>query len=286
MTFTKILRAGSFALCLALAAHISNAQLKVPAPSPKQTLEQDFALSTIKIEYSRPGVKGRTVFGDVVPYGKVWRTGANQSTKITFGDDVKVEGKDLKAGTYALYTVPNKDSWDVMFYKDLTLGGNVADYKTENEVLRIQVKPTALANPVETFTINVADIKPNTANIEMCWANTRAAFNVTTDIDTRIMKNIEANVEKDNRPYYQAATYYLDNDKDLNKALTWVNKAIESNPDAYYMMHTKAKIQLKLKDYAGAIATAEQSKAKAAEEKNDDYVRMNDKLIAEAKAKK
>lgn len=285
MTLTKSIRY-VFVSLLMLSASVVSAQLKVPAPSPKQTLEQDFALSTIKIEYSRPSVKGRTVFGDVVPYGKTWRTGANQSTKITFGEDVKVEGKDLKAGTYALYTVPNKDSWDVMFYKDLTLGGDVAEYKTENEVLRVQVKPTALANAVETFTINVNDIKSNSANIEMLWANTRAAFNVTSDIDSRIMKNIEANVEKDNRPYYQAATYYYENGKDLNKALAWINKAAENNPDAYWILHTKAKIQMKMNDTAGAIATAEQSKAKAAADKNADYVTMNDKLIAEAKAKK
>ena len=121
-------------------------QLKVPAPSPSQTIKQAFGLSEITIEYSRPGVKGRTIYGDVVPFGKVWRTGANASTKITFGDDVKLEGNDVKAGTYALYSVPNKDSWELMLYKDLTLGGNVGEYKKENEVLRFVVKPSAAIN--------------------------------------------------------------------------------------------------------------------------------------------
>jgi tetratricopeptide (TPR) repeat protein len=261
-------------------------QLKVPAPSPLQTLDQAFALSNIKIEYSRPSVKGRVIFGDVVPFGKVWRTGANSTTKITFGEDVKVEGSALAAGTYGLYTIPNKDSWDVMFYKDLTLGGNVADYKAENEVLKIKAKPSAIPNKVETFTINVADITSNTANVELTWDMTRVAFNVTADIDSKIMKNIETSLSTDNRPYFQAASYYYDNNKDLNKALEYINKAVEANPKAYWVAHMKAKIQLKLKDTKGAIATAEQSLALAREGKNEDYVKMNEKLIAEAKKAK
>jgi tetratricopeptide (TPR) repeat protein len=260
-------------------------QLKVPAPSPLQTLDQAFGLSNIKIEYSRPSAKGRTVYGDVVPFGKVWRTGANQATKITFGEDVKVEGNALTAGTYALYSIPNKDSWEIMFYKDLKLGGNVSDYKQENEVLRIKVKPSALSSKVETFTINVADITASAANVQLDWEQTRASFNVVADIDTKIMKDIEAAIEKDNRPYFQAASYYYDNNKDMNKALEWVNKAAEQNPTAYWIMHLKAKIQVKLKDNKGAIESAEKSLAMAKEAKNEDYVKMNEKLIAEAKKK-
>src|ERR1700739_2396478 len=135
-------------------------QLKVPAPSPAQTIKQSFALGEVTFEYSRPSAKGRVIFGDVVPFGKIWRTGANATTKITFTDDVKLEGNEVKAGTYGLYTIPNKDSWDIMLYKDLTLGGNVADYKTENEVVHFKVKPTALANKIESFTINMADVMP------------------------------------------------------------------------------------------------------------------------------
>lgn len=269
---------------IAFSAFTADAQqLKVPAPSPLQTLDQAFALSNIKIEYSRPSMKGRTVYGDLVPFGKIWRTGANQATKITFGEDVKVEGQALAAGTYALYSVPNKDSWEIMFYKDLTLGGNVADYKQENEALRIKLKPAALAQNVETFTIGVGDITSSSANVQMDWEKTRISFNVIADIDTKIMKNIEASVEKDSRPYFSAATYYYENNKDMNKALEWVNKAIEQNPSAFWVMHLKAKIQVKLKDFKGAIESAEKSMALAKEAKNDDYVKMNEKLIAEAK---
>ncbi len=258
-------------------------QLKVPAPSPTQTIKQAFALSDITIEYSRPGVKKRVVFGDVVPFGKVWRTGANSSTKITFGEDVKLEGNAVAAGTYAIYTIPNKDSWDIMLYKDLTLAGNVAQYKAENELLRFKVKPTALANKVETFTINVADVTPNTANIELLWEQTRVAFNVTSDIDSKIMKNIEASVIKDSKPYFQAASYYYESGKDLKQAGEWADKAIEQNPKAYWVVMLKAKIQAKANDKKAAVTTAEQVIALAKEDKNDDYVKMAEKLIAEAK---
>ncbi|MBI3518682.1 MAG: DUF2911 domain-containing protein [Bacteroidetes bacterium] len=267
----------------ALTSTSLSAQLKVPAPSPLQTLKQAFALSDITVEYSRPGAKGRVVFGDVVPFGKVWRTGANSTTKITFGEDVKVEGLDVKAGTYGLYTIPNKDSWEIMFYKDLTLGGNVAEYKKEDEVLRFTVKPSALTEKVETFEINVADITSTTANIELSWEKTRVAFKVTADIDSKIMKTIESTVIKDNKPYFQAATYYYDNDKDLKQALEWADKAFAANPKAYWIAMLKAKIQFKMKDLKGAIATAEQAKALATADQDDAYIKQAEKLIADAK---
>lgn len=260
--------------------------LKLPAPSPGQTIKQNFGVSEITIDYSRPGAKNRVVYGDVVPFGKIWRTGANGSTKITFADDVMVEGKSVKAGTYALYSMPNKDSWEMMLYKDLTLGGNVGDYKAEDELVRFTVKPTVMNDKVETFTINFADVTPTTTNVELAWEKTKVAFKVATEFDEKVMKNIETTMAADKRPYHQAATYYLENNKDLNKALAWENIAIEQNPKAYWMWHNKAKIQLKLKDVKGAIASAEQSMALAKADKDDAYVKNNEKLIAEAKATK
>jgi tetratricopeptide (TPR) repeat protein len=260
-------------------------QLKVPAASPAQTVKQAFALSDITIEYARPSAKGRVVYGDVVPFGTIWRTGANASTKITFGEDVKVEGNEVKAGTYALYSVPNKDSWELMLYKDLTLGGNVADYKKENEVLRFTVKPTALTEKVETFQINVQDITSSSANIELIWEKTRVAFKVVADIDSKIMKSIENTVMKDTRPYYQAASYYYENDKDLKLAAEWIDKAVANNPKAYWVVLLKAKILFKAKDLKGAQAAAEQAKALATEDKDDAYVKMADKIIADCKKK-
>ncbi len=272
---------------IAISIFTTQAQtLKTPAPSPLQTLKQAFALSDIGLEYSRPSAKGRLVFGDVVPYGKIWRTGANGSTKVTFGEDVKVEGVKIAAGTYAIYSVPNKDKWEIMLYKDLKLGGNVSEYKTENEVLRVIVKSTAITEKVETFTINIANITPTTSSLEFSWENTRVAMNLVADIDSAIMKTIDATVNTDNRPYFSAATYYYENGKDLKVALGWANKALEQNPKAYWVMALITKIDIKLNDKTNAIATAEKVIAAAKEGKNDDYVKIGEKLLAEAKALK
>jgi len=260
------------------------AQVKMPAPSPSQNIKQAFGLSEMIIDYSRPSVKGRVIFGDLVPYGAMWRTGANGATKITFGEDVKIEGNALPAGTYALYTIPNKDSWELMLYKDLTLGGNVANYKKENEALRFTVKPKVLNDKVETFSIDVTDMTSSSANVELTWEKTKVSFNVLVDdLDGKVMKGIQTNVIEDNRPYFQAANYYYENNKDLVKASEWVDKATAQNPKAYYMFMLKAKIQAKQGDKKGATATAQQVITLAKDAKNDDYVRMAEKVIAENK---
>lgn len=273
----------SVAIAFSLFTLTLNAQLKTPAPSPLQTLKQNFALSEIGIEYSRPSAKGRIIFGDVVPFGKIWRTGANSSTKITFGEDVKIEGQNVLAGTYALYSIPNKDNWELMFYKDLSLGGNTGEYKKENELIRLTLKPSVLTEKVETFEINVSNISSNTANIELRWENTRISFSVVADIDSKIMKNIEKNVINDTKPYYQAASYYYENNKDLKLALEWADKAVAQNPKAYWVLLLKAKIQAKSNDKKGAASTATQVVNLAKEDQDDAYVKMAEQIISESK---
>ena len=280
---SKTIKSITLALIILCSSNAFAQQLKVPAASPLQTVKQAFGLSEITIEYSRPGVKGRVVFGDVVPYGKIWRTGANSTTKITFGDDVKIEGVDVKAGTYGFYTIPNKDSWEIMLYKDLTLGGNVEDYKTENEVIRVKVKPASLTEKVETYTMGIANVTSTSANIELTWENTKVAVAVVTEIDSKIMKTIESTIIADNRPFYQAASYYYENNKDLKQALEWAEKAMKANPKAYWVVLLKAKIQIKLNDKKGAIATANLVITMATADKDDSYVKQAEKLIALAK---
>jgi hypothetical protein len=279
----KTVQAFAASALLMLSTATFGQALKVPAPSPLQTVKQAFALSEIGLEYSRPAAKGRVIFGDLVPFGKIWRTGANGASKITFGEDVKIDGVALTAGTYALYSIPNKDSWELMFYKDLTLGGNVADYKKENEVAKIVVKTKQLADNIESFTIDVADITPSSALINLSWEKTRVSFTVVADIDAKIMKAIDANIVQDNRPYFQAASYYYETNKDLVKAAEWADKAFAANPKAYWILMLKAKIQAKQKDKKAAIATAEQAIILATEGKNDDYVTQAKDLIAEMK---
>ena len=190
-----------------------------------------------------------------------------------------IEGKAVKAGTYALYTIPNANEWTFMLYNDLKLGGDVSNYKTENEVLRFTAKPRVQRDAVETFTIDMQNILPTSMQIDLVWQNTRVGFTVNTDIDERIMKNIQSSVEKDNRPYYQAASYYYDNNKDLNKALEWVTKATEQNPDAYWIWTMKAKIQTKMGDKKGAIVTSQKAIALAKADGDDAYVRINEGLL-------
>ncbi|MBX7201574.1 MAG: DUF2911 domain-containing protein [Bacteroidia bacterium] len=274
----------SLMMLLAMSPLSLDAQaLKVPAPSPLQTFKQNFALGEVSVEYSRPSAKSRVIFGDVVPFGKIWRTGANASTKITFSDAVKLEGVTVQPGTYALYTIPGKDVWEVMLYSDLNLGGSVHEYKTENEVLRLKVKPSTLPALVETFTIQINNVKPSSASIDLSWEKTQVSIALTADIDERIMKNIEKSLAADTRPYYQSASYYYENNKDLGKALEWVNKATEQSPKAFWIMLLKAKIQLKSGDKKGAIESANKTIELAKEAQSDDYVKMAEKLIAEAK---
>ncbi|MEA5459902.1 DUF2911 domain-containing protein [Arcicella sp. LKC2W] len=260
-----------------------NAQgIKTPAPSPTQTIKQDFALSSIEIVYSRPNIKGRTVFGDLAPFGKLWRTGANAATRITFGEDVKVGGVAVKAGTYVLYSIPNKDEWEVILNKGLNNWG-IDGYKADEDVAKFKVKPMTLPTSVETFTMQITNVMPASADIQVMWEKTAIAIPVVADIDAKIAKSIESAMTVDNRPYFQAASYYFETGKDLSKALTWADKAIELNPKAFWIIHLKAKIQAKLGDKASAIATANKSIESAKEAKNDDYVALNEKLIASLK---
>ncbi|MEO6305280.1 MAG: DUF2911 domain-containing protein, partial [Bacteroidia bacterium] len=188
------------------------------------------------------------------------------------------------AGTYALYTIPNKDSWEIMLYKDLTLGGNVADYKKENELVHFVVKPAHMGDDkVETFSIDLSDMTSTSTKIELVWEKTRVAINVVADIDAKMVKSIETALAADTRPYFQAANYYYDTNKDLAKASEWVDKGIANNPKAFWMVMLKAKIQAKQKDSKGAVASAEQVITLATEAKNDDYVAQAKKLIAENK---
>jgi Protein of unknown function (DUF2911) len=258
---------------------VSAQSVKTPAPSPMQTIKQDFALSSIEIAYSRPNMKGRAVFGDLAPYGKLWRTGANGATKVTFGEDVNVGGVAVKAGSYALYTIPNKDEWEVILNKGINNWG-IDGYQEADNVAKFKVKPMALPMNMETFTMQIANVMPASAEIHIMWEKTAVSIPVTADIDAKISKSIDNAMNNDNRPYFQAASYYFETGKDLAKASVWADKAIEMNPKAFWIMHLKAKIQAKLGDKAGAKTTAMKSIEVAKEAKNADYVALNEKLIA------
>lgn len=266
-------------LPLLAAAVFAQAQnIKMPAPSPHQALKQDFALSYIAIDYSRPGVKGRTIFGDLVPYGKVWRTGANAVTTIEFGENVKVEGHDVPAGKYAVYTIPGENEWTIIFNNDVKNWGT--EYKGGDDFLRFTVPSYQISEQVETFTIQVDSITNTSAVVYILWDHTYVPFRVTADIDSTVMAEIDKGMQGDKKPYFAAASYYFQTGRDLKKALEWADAAAKENPTAYYMFYLKAEIQAKLGDKAGAIRTANQSMELAKAANNNDYVRLNEKLIA------
>jgi tetratricopeptide (TPR) repeat protein len=270
----------SFALLLLfLSVSFSYGQnLRTPQPSPTESIKQDFGMSSIELVYSRPGMKGRKIFGELVPYGKVWRTGANSATYIKFNDDVMLAGHEVKAGEYALYTIPNNNSWEIILNKGYNKSGT--EYSEAEDVLRFNVNPVTINYPVETFTMQFGNVKSSSVDLQLMWDKTLVSIPITADIDKKVMAQIEDVMKNDNRPYFQAALYYLENGKDLNQALLWLNKATDQNPEAYWAYHQKANALARLGRKDEAKAAALKSIDLATKAHNDDYVRLNQQLIA------
>ena len=269
------------AVALLAATSLSAQELKLPSLSPGATITQDFSTSKIEIVYSRPSARGRKVFGDVVPFGEVWRTGANAATKVTFGEDVWVGGKEVKAGSYSLYTMPTAGEWEVIINKN-TGNWGAFGYAVTDDVARFKVRPTMGQgnDMVETFTISITDITFSTCNIELAWEKTKVVIPVKSNNSDRLMTSIDKAINTPNIPYQGAATYYYETNQNLDKALLYSDKAIEQNPKAFWMYHLKAKIAAKLGKKEVAIAAANKSievaKGGPAEV---EYTRNNQKLI-------
>ena len=257
-------------------------QLTTPQPSPTANIKQNFALSNIEISYSRPGVKGRKIFGDLVPYGKVWRTGANNATTITFGEEVMIGGKKVPAGKYGLLSIPGEAEWTFIITKQTDVT-SPADYKQDQDVVRITAKPQTLPFSIETMMINIDNIKSNSCTIGLVWDNVFAGFDVTSDVESKVMAQIKNAMENDNKPYFNAALYYIDNGKDLNKAIEWLDKAYAQNSEAFWVLYQKARAQKMLGKKTDAMATSNKSIEIAKKAKNDDYVALNEKLQKEMK---
>ncbi|MFM1929717.1 MAG: hypothetical protein RL387_1045 [Bacteroidota bacterium] len=262
----------------------ATAQIKMPAASPTQTLSQEFGMGKIDISYSRPNIKGRSVFGEgslLAPTGVVWRTGANAATKITFSHPVSIGGKTLAAGDYGLFTIPGKTEWTVILNTN-SKGWGSFEYKEAEDVVRVAVKPETTNSFTETFSINVENINPETASICLKWANTKVCLPIQTDIKPTIRKQIEAATTGANvnaNAYSAAANFYYDIDKDYDKALVFVDKAIASNANAYWLFLLKAKAQVALGDKKGAKVSAETCVKLAEAAKNGDYVRSGKEIL-------
>lgn len=255
-----------------------NAQIETPQPSPFSKVEQKVGLTDVTIEYSRPNMRGRTIFGDLVPYGKLWRTGANKNTMITFSDDVNIGGNQLKAGSYAIFVTPSEKSWEVMFYSDTENWGTPKKIDETKVAAKVTAEVYPLPIKIETFTISFDDLTSNSAVIGMMWADVYVGvkFEVPTDKSvTAAIDKIMAGPGADD--YYASARYYLEADKDIKQAVEWIDMAIDMTKDEprYWWLRQQSLIHAKAGNKNKAIAAAKASMAAAKEAKNDGYVKMN-----------
>ena len=265
------------ALALTGFAILSTAQVKMPAPSPTQTIKQDFGIGTIELTYSRPAAKGRKIFGDLVPFNKLWRTGANAATKIVFTEPVEMGGKKLDSGTYVLYTIPGIDTWEIIINKGLKNWG-IDGYKESEDVIRFNIEPTKNKKKVESFTMEFTDVIATTCSLNIKWDKTLVSIPLVANFLDKVRAQIEAAMKTDKKPYWQAAQFYNEYDKNLPLALENTTKAIEGNKEAFWMWIYKAKIQKEMGDNAGAMESSKKSMELAIAAKNDDYVKMNKDL--------
>lgn len=267
----------------------ANAQIKTPAPSPTGKISQEVGLIKVDVDYSRPSAKGRKVFGDLVPFGQLWRTGANASTKITFSDDTKVGGMPLPKGTYALYTLPGEKEWQVIFYKNTSFWGTPEpkDFKEEDVQARVTVPSIPVRDLVETFTLNITNLRNNGGDLEIVWEYTKVVVPFMLDTDGKVMKSIETTMAGPAaNDFNAAARYYYEEKKDMAQALVWVDKALEKGGEKFWILRLKANILAEMGRYKDAIMVAEKSTELAKKEGNEDYPRMNEKSIAEWSKKK
>lgn len=257
-------------------------QLRTPAPSTGQTIKQELGIGSVELSYSRPNARGRKVFGDLVPYDAVWRTGANSATTLTFSEDVLIGGAKVAPGKYGLLTIPGASEWTFILTRQTDVTSPAA-YKQDQDVVRVKAKPQTLAMPAETLTMQFVNLKPNGADLQLAWEKTAVALPISMDVESKVMAQIDNLMNKDNRPYFQAAMFYMETGKDMNKALEWLDKAVAQNPDAFWIHHQRANALAKLGRSNEARQAANKSIELARKAQNMDYVRLNEKLLATLK---
>jgi Protein of unknown function (DUF2911) len=263
---------------------VANAQIKMPSPSPTYEFSGPVGLANVKVVYSRPSARERTIFGELVPFNKVWRTGANATTRISFSTDVDIEGNKVPAGDYALYTIPGEKESTIVISKNLG-AWQPTGLDAKEDLVRFTVPTQNLGSMYETFTISLSDFTSDSAILNMKWEHTKMAFTISSDVEKYVMLDIKAKLiesKPSNRLYLQAANYYYDNDKDANLGLEWTNLAIEASGDEkkFWEYHLKAKLLVKLGQKKEAMSAAKESLDLAKTAENQNYVELNEKLIA------
>ena len=269
-------------LCAALVSFAAQGQVSTPAPSPAAKVKQVVGLTDVTLEYSRPSMKGRTIFGDLVPFDKLWRTGANARTKITFGDDVKIGDQDVKAGTYAIFTKPGTSSWEVFFYTDAGGGGTPQEWDESKVAAKTTAEVYTMPMDVQTFTMTFDDLHNNGATLGMLWEKTYVGVPFTVPTLDKAVKSIETVMNgPSGNDYFAAAMYYFQENKDLGKAKEWIDKAVSTNDKAFWVMRQQSLIYAKMGDKEGAIKAAKRSLEVAEAAGNADYVKMNKDSLKE-----
>lgn len=267
---------------LVFASSQAEAQLKLPQPSSTQFILQDLGIEQVSVVYQRPSAKGRTIFGGLVPYDQIWRTGANNATNITFQREVMIEGQKLDAGTYALFTIPGKDEWTIIFNNNAKQWGAYT-YDKADDVLRVKVKPITLDAPIETFIIEFEDVHEQSVDLSLSWEKTKVTFNISVDEKAELIANIDEAMKGEKKPYFQAAMFYFSNDIDITKAVAWIKEADKGNTKAPHVKYWKSLVLAKAGDKAGAVKAAEEGLAMAKAADNQEYVKLNTQALEAAK---
>ncbi|MDG4951084.1 DUF2911 domain-containing protein [Weeksellaceae bacterium KMM 9724] len=259
----------------------TNAQVKTPQPSPAASVTQTVGLTEITVDYSRPSAKERKIFGDIVPLGSLWRTGANSATSIEFSTEVKFGGESVKPGKYAIYTVPRGDQWEVYLYSDTEVWGAPKELDKKLVVVATKAPSQKMEPRVESFTIGFDDLRDKSANLVMAWENTMVKVPIAVEPHEEVMKSIKSTMSKDPsaNDFAAAGTYFYQNNMELKTALEYMTKALDASPKAFWHMSTKAEIQAALGDYKGAMKTAEEALGLAKEADYAAYIQKNEENL-------
>ena len=261
-----------------------NAQMQTPQPSPSSELEQMVGLTEVEVEYSRPSMRGRAIFGDLVPYDQLWRTGANKNTIVSFSDNVKIGGKDVEAGSYAVFTKPGEAVWEVIFYSDTENWGTPQNWDASKVAATVKTEVIKMPMKVETFTITIDDLTNNGASLGILWEDTYVGVPFEVPTAEKATKSIEtALAGPTGRDYYSAASYYYEEGLDMAKAKEWIDKAVALDTEGkqYWVLRRQSLIHAKLGDTKAAISAAKKSLTAAEAAGNQDYVKLNKDSLKE-----
>jgi len=262
-------------------------KLEFPMPSPPTTLKQRVGITDIEVNFSRPSMRGREIFGGLIPFDQQWRTGANNATKLSFSTPVKLNGAAIPAGTYELFTIPGKTEWTIIIHKNMSQWGDY-QYDAKNDIVRFKAKPITLASPMETFAIGLSELRDNSATLYLAWEKTRVPMKLEIDTVGMLLPQIEAAMaaEGGKKPYFGSAMFFYENNLDLKKAIAWMDAGLAENPKAFWMIYRKGLILQKMGNKAGALAAATKSLEMASQAQGgikEEYTRLNQALIASLK---